>query len=302
MLENVISLLNTQLETTGYFREIFGLAEQKKFDNESRPQIYCSNGEWKPVTNFDESNGLSYWRLNSKVTFQDSDAKSMVPNDKLVTVRMPLRLVAVVKRDLMSVDNEFNPEILGRSIFAVLLKNLNGVIRRNIGANTINMSLNDMDLSSQSILNAEFGGNKITDIKTKMVIVAINLTINIDVRQSCINLECPLVDACTALLQSLSDSQKNNCILPSYDFTSSAVYNNLTDQQREDLITLLCTSSGDCDSIDITNSNDSYNQNILCVQSPFELPDTTYDIYVNGVFNQSVSLPTLGDAVLNINA
>jgi len=65
---------------------------------------------------------------------------------------------------------------------------------------------------------------------------------------------------------------------------------------------IIPTSGGGCSSIDIKNSNDGYNQNILCDQSPFVLPDTTYTINVNGVFNQSVSLPTLGDAVLNINA
>jgi hypothetical protein len=32
------------------------------------------------------------------------------------------------------------------------------------------------------------------------------------------------------------------------------------------------------------------------------LPDTTYDIYVNGVFNQSVNLVTLKNETLNINA
>jgi hypothetical protein len=51
----------------------------------------------------------------------------------------------------------------------------------------------------------------------------------------------------------------------------------------------------------VTNSNASYTDSVVS-GGTLVLPDTTFDIYVNGVFNQSVTLPTLDNAnVLNIN-
>lgn len=48
----------------------------------------------------------------------------------------------------------------------------------------------------------------------------------------------------------------------------------------------------------VTNSDDSYTQE---GPSPLELPDTTYNIYVNGVLDQSFAVPTLKDEVINIS-
>jgi hypothetical protein len=51
----------------------------------------------------------------------------------------------------------------------------------------------------------------------------------------------------------------------------------------------------------VTNSNATYTDSVAS-GGTLVLPDTTFDIYVNGVFNQSVTLPTLDNAnVLNIN-
>jgi hypothetical protein len=51
----------------------------------------------------------------------------------------------------------------------------------------------------------------------------------------------------------------------------------------------------------VENSNATYSDTVIS-GGTLALPDTTFDIYVNGVFNQSVTLPTLDNAnVLNIN-
>lgn len=237
MLKDIITLLNSKLLTTGYFQSenIYALSELKKFSDETRPMLYCSNGEYKKVDNFDLDGSLCYWRLNSNISFESAENNNLRANDKMVRVRIPLRLVAVVRRDSMTEDTSFNAEILGRSLFAVLLENLNGSVRRTIGANMVSMDLNEMDIKSQSIMGVEFAGNKITDLKTSFVNVALNLTVNVDIKQSCINTECDIVEPCQALLNSLTELQKNTCILPAYDFSDTNVTDNLTAQQIIDL-------------------------------------------------------------------
>jgi hypothetical protein len=51
----------------------------------------------------------------------------------------------------------------------------------------------------------------------------------------------------------------------------------------------------------VENSNATYTDTVVS-GGTLVLPDTTYDVYVNGVFNQSVNLITLKNETLNINA
>lgn len=57
-----------------------------------------------------------------------------------------------------------------------------------------------------------------------------------------------------------------------------------------------------CSGITITNSNDSFEQEITCEESPYEFPDVTISVYVNGVLNQTTTAPALVDKTININA
>lgn len=56
-----------------------------------------------------------------------------------------------------------------------------------------------------------------------------------------------------------------------------------------------------CDPVTVKNADSSYLQ-IVQSGSSLTLPNTTYNINVNGVFNQTVNLITLKDEVININA
>jgi len=66
---------------------------------------------------------------------------------------------------------------------------------------------------------------------------------------------------------------------------------------------ILAEGSADIVAPDATveNSNATYTASVVS-GGTLVLPDTTYDVYVNGVFNQSVNLVTLKNETLNINA
>lgn len=65
-------------------------------------------------------------------------------------------------------------------------------------------------------------------------------------------------------------------------------------------IYVVASSGSGCASIDIENSDSTYTENITCAESPFTLPDTTYEIYVGGVLNQTLVLPSISSQTLNI--
>ena len=51
----------------------------------------------------------------------------------------------------------------------------------------------------------------------------------------------------------------------------------------------------------VENSDASYSESVLA-QGSLELPDTTYNIYVNSILNQTFSVPTLKNETINITA
>jgi hypothetical protein len=64
--------------------------------------------------------------------------------------------------------------------------------------------------------------------------------------------------------------------------------------------TIQVPNPSECDDGFAVNSDDTYSLTVPSGTTQ-PIPDTTYDVYVNGVFNQSVSLPTLGNDNINIS-
>jgi hypothetical protein len=54
-----------------------------------------------------------------------------------------------------------------------------------------------------------------------------------------------------------------------------------------------------CPNADVENSNASYTDTVVS-GGTLVLPDTTFDIYVNGVFNTTFDQPTLDTNTINI--
>lgn len=51
----------------------------------------------------------------------------------------------------------------------------------------------------------------------------------------------------------------------------------------------------------VRNADSSYSNTVTC-GGTLVLPNTTYDVYVNGAFNQTVTLTTLKTDTINITA
>lgn len=85
------------------------------------------------------------------------------------------------------------------------------------------------------------------------------------------NTGCQSSPTCTDTINSLG-SDYYDCVLPSYDFTTSRVQNAVTAQQQTDLIAWLC---GACDDATVENSNQSYT-NTVAAGGTLVLPNITF--------------------------
>lgn len=294
MLSNIIDILNLRLKTTGYFSNVYGICELKDIDGVTRPLMYLSNGEYKNISDFDQDNGSSYWRLNGRMSI--TDGISNVSNAKMLKITTPLKLVACVLRERMTVDNSYNNEIFARSLFSILDTNLKGELKNSIGSTNILFNLKSIELNDREIFKTEFAGSNKKSLAPKFVFVSLEIDLIVDINQSCILNECSTSNACDNLIKAIPLDKRINCILPSYDFSSTQVQDALTDQQIGDIVSAFCTNSGNAT---VQNSDETYSEVIPC-GSTLLLPDQTINVYLDGVLQYSFTNPSITDNTINI--
>lgn len=244
MTESIVSLLNTKLLATGYFKTLYGLADFKTSEGRTIPYMYCSKGNYKEVSNFDELNGSVYWRKTGEIRVTDGTSTAVKLNSRLLVMTIPLKMVATISRNRAGNDTGSTPENVAMSLFKSIASNLNGNIRQILQAKSIRLELNTINDDTRVIASEEFKGTGLTSLGDDLFMVSITLDAVMSIYEDCIPVDCDPTEACENLLLWLSAAQKNECILPAYDFTDPNVYNNLTDAQETALIDLLCEGSG----------------------------------------------------------
>ncbi len=250
MFNSIISYINTRLLTTGYFTQVYEFVELKKQkDTDNAPMLYCSNGEWKDVTNFDQYNGTSYVRLLRQISF-DRLTNTRVSGENLLRITMPLRVVGIVKNSFLT-DNNYRSVNMGQDM-AKVLSVPNSPLNTTINARNIDFNILSIELNSESILSQEMPNMK---DRYEYTIVAVDINVLVEIKSDCWENSCGDTTAdCNILLASLTTAEKNGCILPSYDFSNIQVQSNVTQDQQDQLIDWLCTGGSQ-----------------------------VYDVYINGV-------------------
>lgn len=296
MTESIISILNTRLLASNRFNTLYGLSELITIEDKTVPLLYCSNGERKQVSNFDELNGSAYWRKTGDLRVSETFQSSTRSNDKLLQITIPLRLVAVGSRERMAQDNEATPENFAITLFSLLAKNLNGNIRRIIQAQKITVNLNSISDNAAQIISTEFRGTGTTSLGSDLFPIVIEMDCVVEIYESCILTDCDPLTACETLLILLTASQKNECILPTYDFSDPLVFGNLTADQIAALTDELCTASG---TVTIKNSDNSFSVSVDC-GTIYTLSDQTINVYVDGVLEDTQTVPAMTNPTINI--
>ena len=202
---------------------------------------YCSDGEWKQVSDFDKFYGLSYFRKDGKVTQTIIDGN--ISCSKYVNIELPLKLICVVPRKKM-IDNAYTEDSIASIINNQLILN-SATLKTSLGARKASIMVDDYDTNGSTILGEEYDNVKITDLSFSYAYVSLSVKVNIEIDLSCIENECDDPDTCTSLLNALTTAEKLECILPTYDFSDGVVRDNLTALQERDLIAAFCGACAD---------------------------------------------------------
>lgn len=140
MIEVVIDFINVQLDTLDIFITRHGLVEKVTEGDKQYPAEYCSKDEYKQV-NLEDN--VVYHRLTGPVTSEEDPSQAVSACDTYQTRTYPLRLVACVRKDILTKknDDQWIDDKLAANISNVLSVVNNSTLNGLLNADTTMVSL-----------------------------------------------------------------------------------------------------------------------------------------------------------------
>lgn len=178
----------------------YGLCELKPVENGTAPGFY-KGGSWELV---DKDTPVSYWRLRGKYTEERNE--DTVACGLVLDTTIPLRLVAIVDRTVCE-----NVQDFARAA-ATGMRGTDGQIITALGAMQVVVSTVGIDVDSASVYRQEYGSAGFGDVKPNMAIVAIDLTVLVTGKESCLDVCGEPVDVVCKVIQSASNAKVEECL------------------------------------------------------------------------------------------
>ena len=243
MISAIIDTLNAKLSLLTYFEKRYCLTELKtetKGEIEiTSPVHYVGSEDWEKIQ-VDKYRGVSYWRKDGQVSVERSEDLGNAKD--FVTVTFPFKLVAYVKRQDTTIDDEYSPDRIANA----LVKQLNfknGEIKTTLKAKRVISSVTDYSTDSAEIWEEETNGTGLVDVPFKFAVVSLSVEIEVLARIDCLETEC----------------EQDSDILHAFNFCLPSVQDRLTDEQKTCLEDFLCAP---CLDATVTNQAEDYSLSI----------------------------------------
>lgn len=222
MLEAIITYLNLKLGLLNYFEQQHCLCELKS-DNEGKvsPVEYVGDGNYT-VINYDEFDGVSYWRLRDKPTQDVLETKYQA--GKRVEVKIPLRLVFSVRRTKLTTDDAYAFDRIRQTVVSQF--NIDdGILKTTLGCEKVTVSIPTSNGNAKEVWDDETSETGTFEPTYAMVYGSIDIEVSVIYAGSCLPTECDDIDT---------------NILHAFDFCKSSVVAQLTPEQIACLEEQLC--------------------------------------------------------------
>lgn len=186
ILETALCNLKDELMTSGYFNRFYEYAELVQRGQDSYPQVYLGNGEYKAIYDFDV-NGTGYIRkTGSAYSDHVTDIKIMGCNDfnPIIDLVVPLRLVAAVPKKKLG-DNSFSDDRLVFDLMGYISKKQPAIDQVNSTFGKVTSYQTDR---VRVFYDEVIGVEKMIDLRLSLI--SIDFTFTFRALLSCIQTNC----------------------------------------------------------------------------------------------------------------
>lgn len=186
----IIESLHGKIEDLRLFEKVYPLVEQKEIEGRTILAYYTGKGQYEHITNFDNFNGVGYFRLHDDAEISTSNIEN-AGCSSMLNVKYPIRFVCCIRRDQLEDDCAFSDDNFAYSIITELAGNS---IDIKLASKAAKVSVNPLRISTdrKKILEQELPGNDLKDINYEFSLISIDLNIEIDIDKKCILTPCEI--------------------------------------------------------------------------------------------------------------
>jgi len=238
MLKAIITYLNLKLELLNYFDLTRCLVELKESETDNgtlkQPVEYISNGEFD-VINFDEFNGVSYWRLRDEPSTDRTETQKYRAGAKNnIETTIPLRLVFAVPRTKLTEDDAYSFDRIRQTMVKQFAID-DEVLRNQLGAISVRITQVGSNSNAKEVWEEETEGTGTFEPKYETVFGSIDVDVVVISDHECLPTECDDVE---------SD------IIRAFDWcgNTAVTVGRLTQEQQDCISDFVC---GVCDPVQI---------------------------------------------------
>lgn len=188
MIKQTIEFINCQLSSLGYFEKVYSLCEIITKGDKTFPAQYNSNGEYLQINNFDKYNGVSYVRKDGDVSISEADDTLRSCNN-LSNVSIPLKIVSIIPRKKIDIDNNFSEEIVAQTLIKSLITK-SGDFKTLLSARSAKILVSSYSTDSVKILSEEYSGLSKKDVNYKYIYLSLSINANAFISNECLIQDC----------------------------------------------------------------------------------------------------------------
>jgi len=195
MLKSLITYLNLKLDLLNYFDLTRCLVELKE-DSEGtkQPVEYVSNGDYD-VINWDEFDGVSYWRLRDEITSDRTEERKYKAGSRNnIETTVPLKLVFAVPRTKLTEDDAYSFDRIRQTMVKQFAID-DDVIKTTLQAESVRINVVTANSDAKDVWEDETGGTGTFEPKYETVFGSIDVDVVIISKHSCLPTECDDVES-----------------------------------------------------------------------------------------------------------
>jgi hypothetical protein len=190
MLNTIIDTINTRIEGLNLFGQIYGLCSQITRDKKTFPAQYC-NGEYKQVSDFDLHKGIIYHRQTGEISLEEIEEEQIAANDPFYQRTFPMRVVAVIKKDLLGIDNDaYSESRVAQDFLSVIARTNNKALRESLRVDSVVFEVESITTDREDIFKEEYAGFESNFFKYEYLYIAIDYNILVSGSLSCLEPIC----------------------------------------------------------------------------------------------------------------
>lgn len=188
MMHLIIESLHGKVEDLRIFEKVYPLVEQKEMDGKTVLGWYTGKGQYEYVTNFDNYNGLGYFRRTNDIDISES-AFSGAACVSMLNIKYALRFVCCIRRDQLEDDCATSDDAFAYMIMQEV-GGRSGDLKRSLRATSVDVVPVRISTDRKKILAEELPGNDLTDINYEYSLIAIDFSVVIDINNNCMVIPC----------------------------------------------------------------------------------------------------------------